>query len=415
MNQRKKVIIVGAGVAGLVAAIELEKADNSVIILETSDRVGGRVKTDYVDGYQFDHGFQVLLTAYPELSKYLDMEALKLSYFKPGAITYANQHVFRIVDPLRQPLAIFTALFSPVGSLIDKWLIWRLSVRLKQVTIEEIFNSSSISTMDYLREFGFSNRIITNFFQPFFSGIFLEKKLETSSRLFQFIFKMFSEGYAAIPEKGMQAIPDQLFSQLRKTEIHFNTRVEGIGNRTISTAKGDFDFDAVIIATDPSNILTKYKRSEKDFQSTVNLYFSIPEPISDGYIGLIPKGKLLVNNISVLSEVSASYAPEGHSLLSAAVVGTPNLMGEQLIREVQKELASTLKLDLEDLIFLKSYHIPQALPTIEEPMMHLTRKQIAQGNRIYLAGDYLLGGSLNGAMVSGRQCAQVLLADFENG
>ena len=226
---------------------------------------------------------------------------------------------------------------------------------------------------------------------------------------------MFSEGYAAIPEKGMQAIPDQLFSQLRKTKIHFNTRVEGIADRIITTSKGDFDFDAVVIATDPGNILTEYKSPAKDFQSTVNLYFSIPEQINDGYIGLIPEGNALVNNISNLSEISASYAPKGHSLLSASVVGRPHLMGEQLIREVRNELAMILKLHHADLLFLKSYHIPQALPKIEKPMMHLTREQIGLGNGIYLAGDYLLGGSLNGAMASGRQCVEVILADFKNG
>jgi phytoene dehydrogenase-like protein len=414
MSQSKKVFIVGAGVAGLVAAIELEKAGETVTIFEATDRVGGRVKTDYVDGYQFDHGFQVLLTAYPEVSRYLDREALKLNFFKAGAITYAGDQTFRTVDPLRQPSAIFSAIFSPVGSLLDKWLIWRLSVRLKQLSIEEIFNSPSISTIEYLRKLGFSKRIISNFFQPFFSGIFLENKLETSSRMFQFIFKMFSEGYAAIPEKGMQAIPDQLLSQLRKSKIHFNTRVEGIADGTITTSEGDFDFDAVVIATEPGNILTDYKIPQKDFQSTVNLYFNIPAQNSSGYIGLIPQGNSIVNNISVLSDVSASYAPEGQSLLSASVVGTPLMTEELLIQEVRKELSSFLRLNLEDLHFLKSYFIPHALPKLEAPKMHIGRKQIDLGGGIYLAGDYLLGGLLNGAMVSGRRCAEVLLASFKD-
>jgi phytoene dehydrogenase-like protein len=414
MSHGNKVCVVGAGVAGLVAAIELEKAGKSVTIFEATDRVGGRVKTDYIDGYQFDHGFQVLLTAYPEVSRYLDKEALKLNYFKPGAITYAGDQTFRTVDPLRQPSAILSAIFSPVGSLRDKWLIWRLSVRLKQLTIEEIFTGPSISTMEYLGRWGFSKRIISNFFQPFFSGIFLENKLETSSRMFQFIFKMFSEGYAAIPEKGMQAIPNQLISQLRKGKIHFNARVEGIADGTITTSEGDFDFDAVVIATEPGNILTDYKIPQKDFESTINLYFNIPAQNSNGYIGLLPNGSSIVNNISILSDVSASYAPEGQSLLSASVVGTPLLTEELLLREVRKELSFFLGLNLEDIRFLKSYFIPHALPKLEAPTMDLGRKQIDLGDGIYLAGDYLLGGSLNGAMVSGRRCAEVILADLKN-
>ncbi len=414
MKKNKKVVIVGAGMAGLVAAFELEKAGIPVTILEATDRVGGRVKTDYEDGYQFDHGFQVLLTAYPELDKYLDLEALNLKYFKPGAVIYSGEKSFHIVDPLRQPSALSAAIFSPVGSLLDKWKIWRLTLRLKQMNIEDIFNIPSVSTMDYLKEQGFSRRIITNFFQPFFSGIFLEKKLETSARLFQFIFKMFSEGFAAIPEKGMQAIPNQLFSKLQHTEIHFNCTVEGIGEKVITTTSGDFDYDAVIIAADPSKILRDHVSGAKDFRSTVNVYFSIPEQSSNGYIGLIPTGKSLVNNICILSDISGSYAPRGKSLLSASIVETPLLMGEELIREVRNELAEILTIEQADLYFLKSYYIPHALPYIENPTMHLSREQIAQGNGIYLAGDYLLGGSLNGAMLSGRQCAEILLADFKN-
>jgi len=413
MKKNNKVVIVGAGMAGLVAALELEKAGIPVTILEAADRVGGRVKTDYEDGYQFDHGFQVLLTAYPELEKYLDLEALKLKYFKPGAVIYTEKKSFQIVDPLREPSALSVAIFSPVGSLLDKWKIWRLTVRLKQLTIEDIFNSPSVSTMDYLKELGFSRRIITNFFQPFFSGIFLEKELETSSRLFQFIFKMFSEGYAAIPEKGMQAIPDQLVSKLQHAEIHFNTRVKNIGDRVITSSKGDFGFDAAIIATDPSKIQGDYVHPAIDFQSTVNIYFSIPLQRGDGYIGLLPTGTSLVNNISILSDVSGSYAPEGKSLLSASVVGKPHLMGEELIREVRAELAELLKIKQADIKFLKSYYIPRALPKLKYPTMNVTREQIAQGNGIYLAGDYLLGGSLNGAMVSGRQCVEALLSELE--
>jgi len=410
--KEKNIVIVGAGIAGLVAAIELENKGYEVTILEATDRVGGRVKTDYHDGYQFDHGFQVLLTAYPELKKYLDIEALKLHYFKPGARIYAGKDVFIIVDPLRQPFALFSAIFSPVGSLWDKWKIWRLSVQLKHRTIAEIFESPSITTMDYLKNFGFSDGIITNFFQPFFAGIFLENELETSSRLFQFIFKMFAEGYAAIPENGMQSIPDQLFSRLRNTKIHFNTRVEGIMDKVLSTSKDDFGFDAVIVATDPGKIIGRDQARTIKYRSTVNLYFAIPSQHIGGYIGLFPSSDLLVNNISVLTDVAPTYAPKGQSMLSVSIVGSPQVKGERLIQKVIDEIASILNLNNNEIKYLHSYHIAQALPDIVQPLMKLTRNQIVQGHGIYLAGDYLLGGSLNGAMVSGRQCAETLAEDL---
>ncbi|MFT6338743.1 MAG: phytoene dehydrogenase-like protein [Cyclobacteriaceae bacterium] len=414
MKEENNIIIVGAGISGLVAAIELEKKGYSTTILEASDRVGGRVKTDYQNGYQFDHGFQVLLIAYPELKKYLNLEALKLRYFMPGARIYRDTNIFMLADPLRQPSALFSAIFSPAGSLWDKWRIWRLSVQLKQMTVEEIFEGPSITTMEYLKYFGFSDTIITNFFQPFFAGIFLEKELETSSRMFQFIFKMFSEGYAAIPEKGMQAIPDQLFSQLRKTKIHYNVKVEAIKDKVLSTSKDDFNFDAVIFATDPDKILSRNSLRKINYRSTVNLYFSIPSQKGDGYIGLIPTNDSLINNISILTDVASTYASNGLSLLSVSIVGSPQVMEEQLIHQITDELTLILKLNSTEIIFLKSYHISQALPEVENPVMTLTRNQLVGGNGIYFAGDYLLGGSLNGAMVSGRQCAELLAEDLSS-
>lgn len=412
MKEESNIIIVGAGISGLVAAIELEKKGYSATILEASDRVGGRVKTDYQNGYQFDHGFQVLLTAYPELKKYLNLEALNLRYFMPGARIYSRKDIFMMADPLRQPTTLFSAIFSPAGSLRDKWKIWRLSVHLKQMTIEEIFEGPSTTTMDYLKKFGFSDTIIINFFQPFFAGIFLEKQLETSSRMFQFIFKMFSEGYAAIPEKGMQAIPDQLFSQLKNTKIHYNVKVEAIKDKVLSTPKGDFNFDAVILATDPHNILSKDPLRTINYRSTANLYFSIPTQEGDGYIGLFPTNDSLINNISILTDVASTYASNSLSLLSVSIIGSPQVTGEPLIHQLTDELSLILKLNKTEINFLQSYHISQALPEVEKPVMTLTRKELVGGNGIYFAGDYLLGGSLNGAMVSGRQCAEILAKDL---
>jgi phytoene dehydrogenase-like protein len=413
MNEERKIVIIGAGVSGLTAALELEKNGFSPTILEASDRVGGRVKTDYEDGYQYDHGFQVLLTAYPEVSRYLDLKNLNLKHFKPGAIIYKDKNPFLIVDPLRQPSALFTALFSPVGSLMDKLRIWRLANHLKSMSLEEIFKAPSTSTMSYLRSLGFSNTIISNFFQPFFSGIFLESKLETSSRMFQFIFKMFSEGYAAIPDKGMQAIPNQLKDSLKRTTFHFNTTVNAINENSISTSEGDYEFGNAIIATAPNNILKQYKGDRPSFKSTYNLYFSTDHKNGNAYVGLLPTGSQLINNITVLTDVSKQYAPAGKSLLSISVVGSRGLSDDSLIQAVSKELTSLLQLSPQDIQFLKLYMIPEALPDVEMPSLALSKKEVVHGN-IYLAGDYLLGGSLNAAMASGRQCVEILIKNIDS-
>ena len=153
MEENDKIIIVGAGVAGLVAAIELERRGLKPIIIESSDNVGGRVRTDYIDGFQLDHGFQVLLTAYPEAQDYLNYRELDLRYFDPGAEIYRNGSKYVISDPLRNPGQTLNMAFSPVGTLGDKFKIWKLSQRLKKTDIQTIFDKPSMTTLQYLKDF----------------------------------------------------------------------------------------------------------------------------------------------------------------------------------------------------------------------------------------------------------------------
>ena len=185
-------IIIGAGVSGLVAAIELEKAGFTPLILEATDCIGGRLKSDLESELPLDHGFQVLLTDYQEAQKYLDFDSLDLIPFKQGSIIFKNSKQQKIGDPRRDISFLWSTLTSSIGTFNDKLRILKLSKKLKKKSIEDIFLTPEISTLDYLRGLGFSNMIIENFFQPFFAGIFLEEELETSSRMFEFVYKMLS-------------------------------------------------------------------------------------------------------------------------------------------------------------------------------------------------------------------------------
>lgn len=404
-----KTVIIGAGVAGLTAAIELEKKGYKPVILEATDRVGGRVKTDFIDGYQLDHGFQVLLTAYPEVQRYLNLNDLNLHYFKPGARIFSNDAQTLFVDPLRQPSKLWAAVVSSAATLSDKWKIFRLSTSLKRKTLDQIFNAPSETTLNYLTQYGFSNQVITQFFKPFFSGIFLESELKTSSRLFEFIFKMFSEGYAAVPQNGMQEIPNHLLKQLRNSNIHYNCMVNSVENRKVSTTSGDFDFDQLIIATDPSGILPGRKKKALEYHSTVNLYFAIDQELGDEYIGLFSDSKL-INNISFMNRVASKYAPEGTTLLSVSVVGLPKIANEKLTEGVREELMSYFNSSAEDIKFIKLFEIRYALPEVEQPGLDPKGDEMNIGENIFLAGDYLLGGSLNAAMRSGRIAAEKVMS-----
>jgi protoporphyrinogen oxidase len=204
MHKKDYVIyIIGAGISGLIAAKTLEQSGYRPIILEASDKVGGRVKTDIVNGYQLDRGFQVLLEAYPKAKDYLDYKALNLQPLLPGAIIFNNGKSQTIGDPLRDISFFWSTLFASVGSLSDKWKIFKLNRALKGKSLETIFESESKSTLTYLKDKGFSEKIVSQFFSPFFSGIFLEPDLKTSSRMFEFVYKMFGEGLAVLPKSGI--------------------------------------------------------------------------------------------------------------------------------------------------------------------------------------------------------------------
>lgn len=174
----KKIYIVGAGISGLVAALELEQAGYSPILVEASDRVGGRMKTDEVSGFLLDHGFQVLNTAYPEAKRYLDFSSLHLKTFDPGAIILEGNSSYIITDPLRNPLKLVGMAFSKVGTFLDKLKIFTLTQELKKKSADDIFASPSLTTLEYLKNYGFSDHIITHFFTPFFRGIFFRKGID---------------------------------------------------------------------------------------------------------------------------------------------------------------------------------------------------------------------------------------------
>ena len=220
-------IIVGAGIAGLTAAYYLQKANKDYTILEASDRIGGRIKTDESNGFLMDRGFQVFLTSYPEARKILDYNTLELKAFDSGAVLLrSNGKVDYIGDPQRQLSSLIPTLTTSAASIGDKFKILKTKNAIVEKSIQEIFSSEEMSTMKLLKEeYRFSNKIITEFLQPFYAGIFLENELSTSRRMFDFVFKMFSEGEATVPAKGMEEIPKQIASYLDPNKINCNTKV----------------------------------------------------------------------------------------------------------------------------------------------------------------------------------------------
>ena len=407
-----KIYIVGAGVSGLVAAQVLENQGYQPVILEASDRAGGRVKTDIKKGFQLDHGFQVLLSSYPAAQKYLNFKALKLQELKPGAVIFNNGKQQIIGDPLRDISTLFSTLFSGIGTLSDKFKIFQLNLKLKNKSIEAIFSSDEISTKAYLQEFGFSSQIITQFFTPFFTGIFLENELTTSSRMFEFVFKMFGEGLAVIPKGGMEEISKQLVANLSNTTFQYNTQVSSVSDDEIILHTGEkLTSTATIIATDASKLVRDAPSKNLIWKSCQTLYFTTNKRVIEKpMIGLVSKKDSLINNIFYHTSV-ATNSNNTEELLSVTVVKEHQLTEEQLIATVTKQLQEECTID--HLTFLAVYHIKKALPDLKNIKYEVSPSKTQLSSGIFLAGDVQLNGSLNAAMIAGENAALQVIASLK--
>lgn len=408
-----KIAIVGAGISGLIAAKVLEENGYSPTIYEKTANAGGRLKTDVVDGYLLDHGFQVLLDAYPMAQKYLDLKKLELQKFLPGAVIFQNGKQQTIGDPLRDFSLLIPTLTSSIGNLKDKWKIMRLSAAVKKKTIDAIFIEKEITTKAFLEQQGFSAAMITKFFKPFFSGIFLEPDLVTSSRMFQFVFKMFGEGFATLPKNGISAIVTQLVASLSTTKIAYNSATKSITDNKIFFEDGNEEsFDYAIIATEPNFYTPKPVLKKVAWKPCDALYFTAQKRIIDkALIGLVADEDALINNIFYHTSLETGGIAK-QELLSVTVVKDHQFSKDALIKKVLQDLEKYC--GITGLSFLQHYAIPKALPELKILKNRLDIEDIKLSETIFLAGDYLLNGSLNAAMISGETTALSLIQSLEN-
>lgn len=407
-----KIKIVGAGLSGLIAAKVLEDNGYSPEIYEASDRVGGRIKTDLVEGYQLDLGFQVLLSAYPKAKQYLDYKQLGLQKLLPGAIIFENGKSSTIGDPLRDTSLLMPTIFGGIGDFSDKLRVLKLYGVLKKKSVEDIFKSKAVSSLEYLQQKGFSEAIINKFFRPFFSGIFLEPNLETSSRMFEFVFKMFGEGLAVIPKRGMGEISKQLAGTLKSTKIHFNTPVKQIQEGGIILKNGEIvDAQFTIIATEASELVSNLKNQRTDWLSCHTFYFETEKRIIEKpLIGLLADKNAIINNIFYHTSVPTE-SNGGKELLSVTVVKQTDLPQTELQNKVEQDLKEYC--GIGEARFLKHYFIKNALPKIADLHYEMDPTETQLNDTIFLAGDQLLNASQNAAILSGERAALGLIKNLE--
>lgn len=406
------IVIIGAGIAGLTCAKYLKDKGVEALILEASDAVGGRVRTDVVEEFKLDRGFQVLLTSYPEAQKVLDYKELRLKSLPSGARIRNGDDFFVMPNPLKNIWTAPQALFSPVGGFFDKTKVLQLNLETRNAAEPDDVSKQkpNESTADFLKNYGYSETIINRFFKPFFGGVFLEKALATESSFFKFLYNQFSVGDVVVPENGMQAIPEQIAANLSPNRIRLNAPVKNISGKTIFLENGEIiEAEKIVLATDANTAARLLgEKSETKFNSTVCLYFATNVPLKlDGepYLIINSNEDELINHILIASDVAPSYAPAGKTLISVNIIGNKELSDDDLIKKVQAELVEWFGTE-NDWRHLKTYRIKDALPQYFQ--VSAAENNLKINEFTYRCGDYTAYPSLNAAMKTGREVAEMI-------
>ena len=412
-----EVLIIGGGLAGLCCARTLHQAGRSCLILEASDGIGGRARTDTIDGFQCDRGFQVLLTAYPEAQEILNYPNLGLQTFEPGALVRYRGKFVRFSDPWRRPRHAIATALSPLASLSDKLRVAKLKYDVSRGPLNKLFERSETTTLSRLRTARFSDRIIEHFFKPFLGGVFLENELTTSSRMFDFVFRMFANGDAALPRDGMGAMAKQIAQQLPAHFIRINAPVAQLKPKQVVLESGEvLSAPTVVVACDLSAALKLQGMPSGGIKSQAGksvtcLYFTAPKPpLAEPILVLNGEGSGPINNLCVPSQVCPSYAPRGHSLISVSSLGTSSQSClDSLEASVRAQLKTWYGSQVESWNHLKTYCIPNALPDQTAPSLNPVAKNPCLSDGLYVCGDHRNTASIQGAMVSGRETAEGVL------
>lgn len=406
---KPEVLVVGAGLAGLGCAVALVDAGRSVLVLEAAAQPGGRVRTDLVDGFRIDRGFQVLNTAYPEVARTLDLDALEPRAFRAGALVRRGGRFHALSDPRRHVSAVAGACFPSVGTLRDRWRLACMRGWLKRRVAE---GGGEESSLDALRAAGFSGELIEAFLRPFLAGVFLDRELRAPVRQLAFVWEMFERGRAVLPARGMQAIPDQMAARLPPGALRCGEPVASVESGLVRLASGALlRADEIVVATEASTTARLLGRPEyeRDWRSVTCLSFDAPASPVDGPWLVLGGAEGPINNLCVPSDVAFEYAPPGRALVSVSVIGEP-CGGDDAALEaaVRSQLLDWYGEAARAWRTLRIERIRRALPVVRaEPTGAPRTPRLPPG--LHVAGDHLELPSIQHALASGRQAAREVL------
>ena len=414
LPDRVDVIVVGAGLAGLSVARAVEAAGHSVVVVEAADGVGGRVRTDVVDGFRLDRGFQVLLTAYPEVGRQLDLAALRPCAFDPGSLVWLGKRMYAIGDPTRRPGMLLSSAVAPVGSVIDKVRLAGLLHRLRRADPVSLLQGEDVSTLTSLRDLGFSTRMIDRFFRPLLGGIQLDVHLSASRRMADIVLRCLATGDSVVPALGMQAIPDQLAAGLLPGTVHLGSAVAAVAPGEVRLVDGRVVRAArVVVATEAPSAaaLLRERHVVAPASRTVScVWFAAPKPPMDNKL-IVLDGTITgpALNVAVMSNVSPDYAPPGQALIAAACPAAEGDLSA-LPDAVRAQMRGWWGAEVDEWRVLRTDSIAHGQPDSQPPFA--PKKRVALGEGLFVCGDHRDTPSIQGALFSGRRTAAAVLASL---
>ncbi|MEU3460748.1 NAD(P)/FAD-dependent oxidoreductase [Streptomyces sp. NPDC006733] len=405
------VIVIGAGLAGLACTADLLRAGLTVRLLEASDAAGGRMRTDVVDGFRLDRGFQVFNTSYPQVKKRLDLAALRLRPFTPGMLLdHAGRRV-RLGDPTRRPHPLADLLPGRFASARDLAALAVLSARDLLAPPALLRRGPETTTRAALSAAGISSDLTEAFFRPFLAGVFLEADLETSSRFFHLVWRSMLRGTLCLPATGIRAVPDQLADALPGGTLRLETPVQHLRDTGVTLHDGsDLTADTVVVATGARAAQALLPDLDIPSGRTVTTHYHAADrsPLAEPTLLVDTTGLLL--HTSVLTEVTPTYSADGRALISSSLL-TPDAPGQEAA--VRARLAELYGTDTSGWEHLGSRTVPDALPAMTAPHPLVRTTRLAKGR--YVCGDHRATGSVQGALASGSRAAREILADLHRG
>lgn len=411
------VVIIGAGMAGLTAAVTLHTAGIGVILFDSQGFVGGRLATDDFEGFKLDRGYQVILNAYPECKDQLNYALLDLKPFDSGALVRVGEQFVPFSLFSTHPLSFIKSIFSGFISVGDIFKLPKIARYLKKTPLDKLLAETTGSALSVVQKYDLSPSVTNHFLKPLLAGITLDKSLSSPGKLAVMAMKMMLEGPASIPARGIGTIPQQLASLLPREVIRLNSSVESIGQNRITLHTGSqIKAKIILVATDPwaAARLLGTQVPPPGREVACVYYVAKKSPVEEPIIVLNGNGTGPINHLAVLSNVSSRYAPKGYSLISVTVLEDElKKAGNQLESVVKDQLIQWYGNDVNDWRHLHTYRVRNAHPVAYPLKLWQGGAGARVREGVYACGDYLELPSLNHAMLSGRKAAEQIIKEVK--